>query len=90
MKLTKNLVIVASGFWTRCLIKKIYFQMFGVTRPPSYLFACIRILIDPSPTLSANVVIQCPPILKTSKDNIKKSNRLYLFKNLFCLHSSQE
>ena len=33
-----------------------------------------------------NLAVIVLSILKISKDSIKKSTHLYLFKNLFCLH----
>ena len=58
-KLTKNLVTVASSFWTRNLVKNFYMRTFTMTWTP-FPPLCIYPHFDgPSTPLSANVIIEC-------------------------------
>ena len=60
MKVMKNLVTIASSLWTRYLILKKLYANFRITWHPLPLFAYIRILMDPSSPLIANVITECP------------------------------
>ena len=51
IKLTKNLVIIASSIWTKYLIKKnLYPTVCIALTPPYLLFAYVWLLIDPPPS----------------------------------------
>ena len=50
MKLTKNVVVIASSLWTKYTIKKnLYTNVRIDMNPFTLLFACVRILMDPLP-----------------------------------------
>ena len=49
-------------------------------------FTLLRVVQSENKNL-APIVLSIP---KISKDSIKRSNRLYLLQNLFCLHCSRE
>lgn len=61
MKAMKNLVIIASRFWTRYLIEQIYLQTFAMILPaPSCLHMWEFSSTHPQPiSVSATVILEC-------------------------------
>ena len=55
-----------------------------------YYTVCITAPLSVKRRETKNLAALVVSILKIVKDSIKKSKRLYFFKNWFCLHCSRE